>query len=213
MGASAVAQAQNANFGGYYYGVQAGVGQNTATTTDLDWWYTGAATPTTSVRPMLGLKFGYDVVNNAQIYGYLVEGSVAAFNSQKEVGTAGDAMFKSGSKVSALGSLRGKWGVVSDKLSVFGTAGLALADIKHKYHETDGSDERFNGKGKSTGYVFGVGAAYALSDKNFIGFDVSRYAFGGKKHELLDSNGDTTNSFFGMKDRFDVISVSYNVKF
>lgn len=202
--------AQNANFGGYYGGIQVGVAETRTKHSDLDdWYYFFQNSQETSVDPTIGLKFGFDLVKGSQIYGYLIEGSLLDANTMQNV--FGD--YQTGSKIKAIGSLRGKYGIVSDRLSVYGTAGFAFADIKHKYQELDGSDEFFNNKGRSQGYVFGVGSSYALDSKTFISLDLSQYNFKSKTHELLESDGTPTGSRFRIKDSINTFNISYNLKF
>jgi hypothetical protein len=206
--------AQNANFGGYYGGIQVGIADTRTIHTDNDDWYMNFKnSEATSLDPTIGLKFGFDVVKDSQIYGYLIEGSFLSSDTNKNVYSAGNPAYRVGSKIKGIGSLRGKYGIVSDKLAVYGTAGFAFADIKHTYVELDGTEESFDNKGKNQGYVFGVGTSYALDGKKFISLDVSQYKFKNKNHMLLESDGTPTNSTFGIKDTINTINISYNLKF
>jgi opacity protein-like surface antigen len=209
--------AQNANFGGYYGGIQVGIADTRTIHTDNDDWYMNLKnSEATSLDPTIGLKFGFDVVKDSQIYGYLIEGSFLSSDTNKnyyDFRDDFDPAYRVGSKIKAIGSLRGKYGIVSDKLAVYGTAGFAFADIKHTYVELDGTEESFDNKGKNQGYVFGVGTSYALDGKKFISLDVSQYKFKNKNHMLLESDGTPTNSTFGIKDTINTINISYNLKF
>jgi opacity protein-like surface antigen len=206
--------AQNANFGGYYGGIQVGIADTRTIHNDNDYWYMDLKNVlATSLDPTIGLKFGFDVVKDSQIYGYLIEGSFLSSDTNKNYYDDGDPAYRVGSKIKAIGSLRGKYGIVSDKIAVYGTAGFAFADIKHTFVELDGSEESFDNKSKNQGYVFGVGTSYALDGKKFISLDVSQYKFKNKNHMLLESDGTPTNYTFGIKDTINTINISYNLKF
>jgi len=207
--------AQNANFGGYYGGIQVGIADTRTIHNDNDYWYMNFKnSETTSLNPTIGLKFGFDVVKDSQIYGYLIEGSFLSSDTNKNYYDGEDPAYRVGSKIKAIGSLRGKYGIVSDKLAVYGTAGFAFADIKHTFSDIDEEvNESFNNKGKNQGYVFGVGTSYALDGKKFISLDVSQYKFKNKNHMILESDGTPTNYTFGIKDTINTINISYNLKF
>ncbi len=210
---STAALADSNYFGGAYGGVQVGNSQLTTQHSDLNYWYSGVSdVGVTAQSAVGGLRVGYDWVKNAAIYGVLAEGSFGNQSSFREIG-ASQNLYKIGSEVNNFGSVRAKAGIVSEKIALFATAGVAFADIKHKYQETDGSSEKFNAKGEQTGYVFGAGAAYAFNEKSSIGFDISRYQFGSSTHELIGSNGNGNGSFFRMSDNLTTVNVSYNVRF
>jgi opacity protein-like surface antigen len=207
--------AQNANFGGYYGGIQVGSAVTRTIHNDYDYWYMNFKnSEATSLDPTIGLKFGFDVVKDSQIYGYLIEGSFLSSDTNKNYyEDYGDPAYRVGSKIKAIGSLRGKYGIVSDKLAVYGTAGFAFADIKHTFVELDGTEESFDNEGKNQGYVFGVGTSYAFDSKKFISLDISQYRFKNKNHMLLESDGTPTGYTFGIKDTINTINISYNLKF
>ena len=208
--------AQNANFGGYYGGIQVGIADTRTIHNDNDYWYMNFKnSEATSLDPTIGLKFGFDVVKDSQIYGYLIEGSFLSSDTNTNYYDGEDPAYRVGSKIKAIGSLRGKYGIVSDKLAVYGTAGFAFADIKHTFSDIDEEvNESFNNKGKNQGYVFGVGTSYALDGKKFISLDISQYRFKNKDHMILDTDGITpTNYTFGIKDTINTINISYNLKF
>jgi opacity protein-like surface antigen len=210
--------AQNANFGGYYGGIQVGIADTRTIHNDNDYWYMNLKnSKATSLDPTIGLKFGFDVVKDSQIYGYLIEGSFLSSDTNKNYYDFREdydpPAYRVGSKIKAIGSLRGKYGIVSDKLAFYGTAGFAFADIKHTFVELDGTKESFDNKGKNQGYVFGVGTSYAFDSKKFISLDMSQYRFKNKNHMLLESDGTPTGYTFGIKDTINTINISYNLKF
>lgn len=212
---STSALAESNYFGGAYGGIQVGNSQLETRHSDLDYWYNDSHNVSfTEQSAVGGLRLGYDWVKGSALYGVMAEASFGNQSSINEMGSAANnLMYKIGSQVKGFGSVRAKAGVVAEKIALFATAGVAFADIKHKYQETDGSNETFDQKGEQTGYVFGVGAAYAFDEKSSIGFDVSRYQFGARSHEMLDSNGSGNGYFFKLDDNLTTVSVSYNVRF
>lgn len=220
-GATAPAFAQDeAVFGGPYIGVQVSAARLQDKHTDLDYWYHGVDNfGMDETNAMGGIRAGYDYVSGSLIAGVLAEVNFGSLNTFRET-TPVDPSYAIGAKIKTLGSVRAKLGVTSGKLAAFVTGGVAFADTKHRYLETDTSGEAYyEAKGSRTGYVLGVGAAYALNQHSSIGLDVSRYQFDSKTHELLGTGngGSTLNApwdyFFRQKDNVETIALSYSYRF
>lgn len=210
---SSAALAESTYFGGAYGGVQVGHSQLETKHTDSDYWYYGFENAgMTKNSAVGGLRAGYDWVKGSSILGVIGEVSFGNQSSVREV-TPPSESYEIGSRVKNFGSIRAKAGVVADKIAVFATGGVAFADINHKYAETDGSGQTFDAKGKNIGYVYGAGVAYAINAKSSIGFDISRYQFGARSHELIETDGSTAGSSFQMRDAMTTVNVSYNVRF
>lgn len=211
---SSTTYAAEPGFEGFYAGAQIGVAEGVSAHTDNDFWYFDVKDSEASDgAASAGLKLGYDKVNDSVLYGVLAEGSITSINTQKEL-TPGEPSYSVGSKINAFGSIRAKLGVTSDKLAAYVTGGLALADIQHKFNETDGSGQYYDQEGKEVGYVFGLGASYLVTDNSMIGVDVSRYVFGSKTHELLGcGEGGPCGSTFTQDDVINSVNVSYSIKF
>ena len=218
-GLAAVAMASTANaqdaspFVGPYVGVQGSVAQIDDINTDLDYWYTGTDVRTSDRGALVGLRAGYDMVSGPLLYGALIEGSLGKLNSYEEVGTADDDVFENGTKVTALGSIRAKLGVTSGNVAAFLTGGFALSNAKQKYFETDGSDQRYSGKGDRSGYVLGLGAAYAINANSSLGLEYSHYEFGSRNHDLLEDDGSDTDYNFREDYKVRALTVSFNYGF
>ncbi len=222
--ASIVAMASSANaqnvvaspFSGAYVGVQGSIAQLDDYADDLDYWYTGIEQNRTSDRgALIGLRAGYDVQSGVLLGGVMVEGSIGRVNSFDELSSTpnDDPILKIGTRVKKLGSIRLKGGVTSGNLAAFVTAGLALSDAKQKFRETDGSDELYDGKGDRTGYVLGLGAAYAINANSTLGLDYSHYEFGSKTHDLLESDGDFTDYRWAQDYKVRALTLSFNYGF
>lgn len=210
--ATAPAFAAPAAWSGLYVGLQAGAGQQTNTHWDLNWWYNNYQNYNQSDRSALvGVKVGYDMRFGNGVLGALVEGSYGQLKAGKELNPASPEYIID-SKITFLGSARGKLGFAFGAFNVFTTGGLAVSNAKHRYTETDGSGQVYDNSGTRFGYVLGLGADYAMSSKMSIGLDVSRYDFGKKTHELLDNVGAGTGNYFTQKDVVDTIMLSVNYK-
>jgi outer membrane immunogenic protein len=200
----------NKGFEGFYLGIQLGAVEGITKHKDNnDWWSSDyRSEERTKKSSSLGLKLGYDKLEGSLLYGVLGEGSILSLNTEKEFLTS----YTVGSKINALGSVRAKAGIISDKLSVFGTGGLALANIKDKYF--DNGTYKYNEDGRNYGYVVGLGASYLITDNRSIELDVSRYVFGKKNHESTsDDVGAPYSFYFEQSNVINSVNVSYNIKF
>ena len=200
-------------FAGPYAGIQGTVGQVDDVNTDLDYWYTGTDVRTSDRGLLVGLRAGYDMTSGPLLFGVLAEASIGKINSYEEVGTSGDDVFENGTKINKLGSVRAKLGVTSGNLAAFVTGGLAFSDADQRYNETDGSDERYSGKGDRSGYVLGLGAAYVLNARTTIGLDYSHYEFGSKHHDLREEDGSDTDYDFSEDYKVRALTLSVNFGF
>lgn len=218
-GLAAVAMASTANaqdaspFAGPYVGLQGSVAQIDDVNTDLDYWYTGTDVRTSDRGGMIGLRAGYDMVAGPLLYGALIEGSIGKLDSYEEVGTSGDLVFENGTKVKKLGSVRAKLGLNSGNLAAFVTGGFAFSDAKQRYFETDGTDEAYSGKGDRSGYVLGLGAAYAINANSSLGLEYSHYEFGSRTHDLLEDDGSDTDYDFREDYKVRALTISFNYGF
>jgi hypothetical protein len=210
-------------FGGPYVGVQIGATRLEDKHTDVDDWYNDLRNAQSEkTRVTGGIRAGYDYVSGSLIAGVLAEASFGKVNTYRDFSqNPANPDYSIGSKITALGSVRAKFGVTSGKLAAFATGGVAFANVKDTYRETDGSGQYYDTKGKRTGYVIGLGAAYAVNAHSSIGFDVSNYQFGTKTNVLLAPGGavETGGSGpggiarFRQRDRAQSVNVSYNFRF
>ncbi len=205
--------AQDTTWSGPYVGIQAGAARAETVHSDLDdWYYNYQNFKSDKTDVVGGVKAGFDYQAGPALVGVLGEVSFGKIDTATEV-TPEDPSYAISSKTKLLGSLRAKLGVASGNLAVFATGGWAFSDTKHSFGDTDGSDEGFSEKGARSGYVVGLGAAYAIGAHSKIGFDLSRYQFGARTHEVLASDGTSTDYFFTQKDRIDAATISYTFSF
>jgi opacity protein-like surface antigen len=209
------ANAASAPFGGPYAGIQGSIGQVDDVHVDEDYWYTNTSGSLTSDRgALVGLRAGYDILSGNLLAGVMAEASFGKIDTHQETSAdpINDPHYAIGTKVKFLGSVRGKLGVVQGKLAAFVTGGLAFSDAKQRFGDTDGSDEFFKGKGDRTGYVLGLGAAWAIG-KSTLGIDYSQYKFGAKHHEVMYDVGDPSGFFFKQDYKVRVLTLSFNYGF
>ncbi|MEO7505212.1 MAG: outer membrane beta-barrel protein [Sphingomicrobium sp.] len=200
-------------FTGPYVGIQTSLGQIDDYTTDLDYWYTGNTSHTDDRGALIGLRAGYDIQSGSLLAGALIEGSFGKVNDIKEVGTSGDLLFRVGTRVKKIGSARAKLGLTSGTLAAFVTGGIAMSDARQVYRETDGSGELYTANGDRSGYVLGLGAAYAINANSTLGLDYSHYEFGSRVHKLYETDGTYTNSDFRQDYKVRALTLSFNYGF
>lgn len=208
----------NERFEGLTVGVQLGLVQADNKHSDPDgkpqgcWYWCNNDVIKTDVAPSFGLNADYNFVSGALLYGARAELVVTSVDTYTEM-TPSDPSYKMGTETSLYGSLAGKIGVASGNLAVFALAGLALADSKQRYDETDGSVQYFRRDGESTGLFFGVGTEYALSDSGSIGFDVGVYRFAKSTPMLLTTGDVQEGRYFPQRDQLIDAKLSYKFKF
>lgn len=201
-------------FAGPYVGVQVGYANLEDEHDDLDYWYDNFQNfRGTDGNVIGGIRAGYD----AQLGGGFLVGALGEI-SLTDLDTNGpvrpdDDTYELGAKIKRLGSVRAKLGYASGNLAVYGTAGLAFANIKHHMEDIDGSSEGYDRKGDRSGVAFGLGAAFAINANSRIGFEVNQYDFGSRKHEVIDEDGDATDYFFRQEDRVRTAVVTYSFGF
>lgn len=209
----AVADVAPAPFGGPYVGIQGTIGQVDDIHVDEDYWYTNTSGSITSDRgALVGLRAGYDFLSGNLLAGVLAEASIGKMDSFQEASAnPSDPQYAIGTKVKFLGSVRGKLGIAQGNLAAFVTGGLAFSDAKQRFGDTDGSDETFSGKGDRTGYVLGLGAAWALGNST-LELDYSHYEFGSEQHEVIDA-GVPQDYFFTQDYKVRALTLSFNYGF
>jgi opacity protein-like surface antigen len=174
------ADAQTANWTGFYAGVHAG---NAATTNE---WKTGSgglagADPFegafTSGGLISGFQFGYNYQINRTVIGLEAD---AAFGDIEGGARCAVGIYVCDAKIDALGTITPRLGYAFGNLLVFGKAGAAWAHEKLNLEPTPGygNTAAANGKGWRLGYTVGAGIEYAFSpalsakvEYNFIEFN------------------------------------------
>lgn len=176
------------------------------------WYWCNNDVRKTDAGASFGLSADYNFVSGALLYGARAELSVASLDTYTEMTPSGPS-YKMGTETSLYGSLAGKVGIASGDLAVFVLAGMALADSKQRYDETDGSVQYFRRDGESTGLFLGFGTEYALTDSGSIGVDLGLYRFPKSTPMLLTTGDVQEGRYFPQRDQLIDLKVSYKFKF
>lgn len=165
---------------GYYAGVIAGTGRYWDHAVEY-YTATGVATGQVYGYDLTGGSVGARIGANFQ-YGSIVVGAEADLEAARFSGGFVDGTIGAGhDKIDLQGSLRGRLGFAWDRLLVYGTAGLAFAQVETRYTFLATSTDEFF-KDTRYGWTAGAGVDYALTDKLILGVDYRYTDFGKVDH-------------------------------
>ncbi|MET2826229.1 outer membrane protein [Mesorhizobium shangrilense] len=142
------------NWSGFYAGANIGGGWS-----HVDWAFLPSLNPAnhSGSGVLGGLQIGYNFQNNNIVYGIEADISAADIHG----GTAcPNPTFSCDSKVSMLGSVRGRLGWTADRLLVYGTGGLGYGTVD--ISDVNSSGTVFGTKKTRAGWTAGAGIEYAL---------------------------------------------------
>jgi outer membrane immunogenic protein len=169
---------------GAYVGINGGYGWSNSNFTDPEGGFGGG-------------QIGYNWQRDRFVFG--VEGD---FQGGDISGTAFDQFGDTArSDVNWFSTVRGRLGFASGPLLVYGTGGVAFADVDNRIHFTDGSVARDSGT--QTGYAAGAGIEWAFAP-NWSA--KAEYLYIGLGDDTL-SSGDRINN------DFQTVRVGLNYKF
>jgi outer membrane immunogenic protein len=202
---SGVADAQSpspntstSNWTGWYAGVNLGVTQHDASTTDVNRYGLGGFGGISYVTPFFSSRdtntgFGGQVGYNWQ-YGHFVVGGESDLNwvGAKSTFQPGSNLFGCGpcavsatNELSWMATFRARGGYAFDNLFLFGTAGLALGRVDDHWGlgfvgggTPAFSDTQFRVEGVRSGFIYGGGAEYALNGNWRVRADIMHVDFG-----------------------------------
>ncbi|UDL87333.1 porin family protein [Mesorhizobium sp. PAMC28654] len=115
----------------------------------------------------------------------------------------------------SLATLRGRLGFAVDRLLVYGTAGLAVADIKDRYGFQDDPGFDYTRSGWKAGWTIGVGGEYAVTNQWTIKAEYLHADFGSRDLNVGDAWGDigSPDSTQTSDHTLNVVRVGLNYKF
>src|SRR5262249_31926430 len=87
-------------------------------------------------------------------------------------------------KLSGLGTIRGRLGLALDDLLIYGTAGIAFAKLKAELHDPE--EPVTVGRSSARGWVAGVGAEYALDEMFSVKAEYIYTDLGSKADRFID---------------------------
>jgi outer membrane immunogenic protein len=183
---------------GLYAGAQIGYGWGDTDRVYVDTY----SPPSLSIDGMIGgVHFGYNHRINDLVVG--VEGDFS-FTGISGSGADDDTGYALTSDIDWISTIRGRVGVVaSDQFLIYGTAGLAVADINHSIQDI--TLREFNDT--YTGWTIGAGAEYALSKNITLRGEYRYHDFGEKSFEPV---GDWLAHDFEAKVSTVTFGVSYH---
>jgi outer membrane immunogenic protein len=161
---------------------------------------------TNSAGVIGGLEAGYNWQISQIVLG--VEADVS-WSSLKQSNTAVGSTDTFTSRLDMLSTIRGRLGWAFDRTLLYGTGGVAFADLKDQLAD---SGFLFTATPSSnlTGWTAGGGIEYAFTDHWTAKAEYLHIGFSGMR-TAMDSNG--TGYIFDYKDKLDIGRVGINYKF
>lgn len=173
-------------FGGAYIGLNYGGAQLTGTLVDYDQLVDRGQTTQWATGQTYGGTFGYDFRHCASIFGLAVDLSRASISSTNSYFVREETV---GRSLDWYGSVRARTGLAHNNMLFYLTGGFAFAHPTLTYVNTDFAppvNESYSGKWR-TGYVIGVGAEHAYSDRVTLTTEVLYYDFGTKSYQIVQA--------------------------
>lgn len=172
-----VANAQN--WAGFYGGVTLGQSDIDSTWTDIDYDWVGYNTKVGTYGDKsfaLGLQAGYNWQAGDIVYG--IAGGVTYQNVSNTTFEFSDVYIDN--SLSFTADLRGVLGYSFGKVLPYITAGAAISDLEHSWHEINDTADSWPDFSNKFGFVYGAGVEFAITPKVSIGAQWLRYDFGDK---------------------------------
>lgn len=155
------ALAPSHDWSGPYAGFDVGLLANEGEVTDIDYEDYGGTFNVVSLGAGAGVHAGYNWQNGSFVYGVVAD--VAAFSNDEE--QVADDYREVTSRISAMGTLRGRAGIASGNSLFYATGGLGLiqSELEHNYLPAPDANS-FDLSDTRLGAVVGLGIEHALSD-------------------------------------------------
>lgn len=150
------------DWSGFYIGAHAGIaGNDTAFTDRNDDWF-GSTFHVGSDGGTFGVQGGYNWQYGAAVLG--IEGDFSAFTNRRKTIYDYDNTIEN--KLNWMATLRGRAGIGLDRTLVYFTGGLAVADFRRSWIETDDPEDSWPDLGGTkAGIVGGFGVEHAFSNR------------------------------------------------
>jgi len=209
-----VAAPATVDWSGFYAGMGLGLSESNSEVDFSNIQFPNLFTAPDSVRlPSLGtngeVRVGYNWQAGQFVYGVEADGNVLALNA-RATGTS----YTITNSLTALLSLRARFGVAFDRLLMFGSAGIAggassfQSDVGNGMFRTPAT-----GHGVVTGYVVGIGGEYMLSDRVSLIASANYYALSSLHGTGVSDNGYSTPYSAEAKPRGAIFETGVNVHF
>ena len=198
---------------GFYVGGSAGLISQNTTGTDINglWDSPGDTWGVPGISGLFGINVGY----NYQLSNNIVLGLEAdiAWSGLNNTGTSIDCAFSCfsvSSKLSSLGTVRGRIGYAFDRALVYATGGFAFGHVENATAILRGDPAYYNvsTSGTQTGWTVGGGLEYAVTN-NWTVRAEALYVDLGTKTTAINNSG----CAFGFKNTYTIGRLGLNYKF
>ncbi len=154
------------------------IGANVGGGWDRTRWIEGTIEPTGS-GVLGGLQIGYNLQNGNFVYGLEADIDAAGI---KETALCPNPSFSCDSKVSMLGSVRGRLGWATDRLLIYGTGGLGYGTVD--VSTVDSIGNTFGSKKTRAGWTLGAGTEYAFDQHWTVKAEYKYFDLGTAVYEI-----------------------------
>ena len=149
-----------------------------------------------------GLQAGYNWQFNSFVFGLEGDISVASLNGSQTLGP-----FVFSSRLNDLGTIRGRLGWAFDRVLVYGTGGVAFANLNDQFGNIAGP-ATVGPSSSVTGWTAGAGVEYAFADHWTARAEYLRVGFQNRTLTVVPGP-----YVFDIKDSLDIGRVGINYKF
>lgn len=157
-----------------------------------------------------GFQAGYNHQIGSLVLGVEADYSLASAGKNTIINEPVDYV---GSKLTGIGTLRGRVGVAYDRTLLYGTGGLAYGRVKYGYGWLEDLEIGETTKNKA-GWIVGAGVEYAMSRSWSIKAEGMYYRFGQVKYDVIDTDdGQGYEGTLGSKSDGVISRVGLNYRF
>jgi outer membrane immunogenic protein len=200
------------SWAGFYVGANVGFASartNIANPNDTFFFPAGSSFDSNETGVIGGLQAGYNWQFNSVVVGLEGDISAAALNRTTSPGAIAPTADTFNGNMTALGTVRGRIGWAFDRVLVYGTGGVAFANLKDQY-----SSPIFpftaSASSSATGWTAGGGVEYALTDHWTAR---AEYLHVGFQNRSATGSPFGNSYAFAFKDSLDIGRVGINYKF
>ncbi|MDX6806931.1 outer membrane protein [Terrihabitans rhizophilus] len=154
------------SWGGAYVGADVAGAYSKGSVSDVDYFEFGGTYEIPSLGAGGGVHAGYNWQNRSFVYGAVAD--FAAFTNDESDVDADEDYREIASQLNWMATLRGRAGIATGSSYIYGTAGLAIADMETSQSflgEFGDEDDSISFDDTTIGWVVGLGVEHALSDK------------------------------------------------
>ena len=150
---------------------------------------------------------GYDWQSGNWVLGVAADGALSSLSDSDSQVVAGLGTVKSSDDINWFGTARLRSGYALDNVLLYGTGGLALANVNYKVRATGASwSDRYT----AAGFAAGFGVEWALNDNWSTKIEYLYYAMGSKK---IAGTGAGVGTSTKATPSFQTLSVGVNYRF